>query len=117
MINLTQKLKIERMNISNQTLLVLSLFFGFFTLCNCTYPAHFNFTNDTFTSLNTISKNGLDLVLNNQTLLDNEGGFVRTDKDNSISFAGSITKGSSDYSYSINMWVYIFDEVYDSVLF
>ena len=73
------------------------------------YPVHFNFTDDGFTTGNTISKNGLKLELDNEKMLDTDGGFIRLDKDNGIDLIGILTKGSSACSYSINTWVYMFE--------
>ena len=84
----------------------------------CSYAIEFNFTDDqSFNSGTTFSKGQIDLTLTSEGILDAEGGFVRTDRDNGINFDGNITLGAQPYPYSVNMWVYIFEEIYEIVLF
>ena len=83
------------------------------------YPAEFNFNTDTLPTGSTkITKEGLSLTLANENMLDTDGGFVRVDKDNGIDFSGTIQRPSSGFpSYTIRTWVYLYEEVYETVLF
>ena len=84
------------------------------------YPIHYNFSTIPFdTGTSCFTQELATFWLKDEEMLDQDSGYVIVKKGDYINFSGLIedTNTLHTYWYSINLWIYTYEEQYDIVLF
>jgi len=84
------------------------------------YPIHYNFSTIPFdTGTSCFTQELVTFWLKDEEMLDQDSGYVNVKKGDYINFSGEIedTTATHQYWYSINLWIYTYEEQYDIVLF
>ena len=66
----------------------------------------------------TLTNGIISIEVSLERMIDTEEGFIQIDRDRNLEFSGTIpSSSSSDYPYTISLWVYLYDSDYSINLF